>query len=697
MWQKTSFRKRLLGWFLFFTIFIILFTGINTWFFINERERVYSTIAQIDSFYIHFLYDSRIASRLIDDSKTDSAFHAFGKSSGFESLHKNYIANRRLLVDVERKLKIYPYSLIEASPALVAHYDSCYLMVEQIKGAMLYRGFKDWGIEGKMRERAHRLESYDELDLSQVLSLRRHEKDYIIRRDTAYVHKLRLLGTDISGNVARSKSVSPQLKKEILSTLNSYINLFDSLVYYDKLLGLHPREGIVFKFDRQVALYARQIKNLQQAAIDKKGQLLNKLTRRFITINLALIALAIWASMVISNRFTNPIVQLNYYISKFVRNGFVPKGRFPSISTHDEVGMLARNFGILQTEIVALINDFKSKVDDRTQEILFQKCEIEAQKQEIEAQRDELFAKNQLIEQHRETLIAQNRNMIDSLLFASKIQESLLPDSGAMQRAFPHSFTLFLPKDIVSGDFYWLHETTTDKGRVVLLAIADCTGHGVPGAFMSIVGHNALNHAVSVHGLTKPSDILNFLNRAVFDTLHHERNDGLIKNGMDIGVMAYYPNLARIEYAGAFIPLYHVSTNGSETVIEPDKIVIGRNEPSITGSTSGFTNHELTLRSGDWVFLSTDGYADQFGGPMGKKFKTRRFREMLLSIRDKKVMGVKDIVSSVFAQWKGEQEQVDDVLVFGMQYRKSRASGTNLLKGQGNEMLRKPNIKSISA
>jgi serine phosphatase RsbU (regulator of sigma subunit) len=207
-------------------------------------------------------------------------------------------------------------------------------------------------------------------------------------------------------------------------------------------------------------------------------------------------------------------------------------------------------------------------------------------------------------------------------------------------------------------------EVNHRKQRVILFAVADCTGHGVPGAFMSIVGHNGLTLAVRDYRLVSPASILTFLNSYVFDTLHHERESGFMKNGMDIGLMAYYTQEQRIDYSGAFIPLYHV-TAGVLHEIPGDKIVIGRKEGSIING-SGFSNHTISLTEGDCVYMATDGYADQFGGDCRTKYKNRQLRNLLKQVSTESVAKQKEIILSTHKDWKGNFMQIDDILVFGM-------------------------------
>ena len=216
---------------------------------------------------------------------------------------------------------------------------------------------------------------------------------------------------------------------------------------------------------------------------------------------------------------------------------------------------------------------------------------------------------------------------------------------------------LFKPKDIVSGDFYWFEKTKTAN----YFAAVDCTGHGVPGAFMSLVGANGLNTAVREHNIQEPAEILNRLNTFVSESLNKSHDKNQIRDGMDIALCAVdYENM-ELTYAGANIPLYLVRDE-EFTIIKADKIAIGSFEPN----SKKYSQHKLKLQKGDVIYLFSDGYADQFGGERGKKFLYNRFRQHLLSVHKKGMNEQRAYLESTMHEWQGSFEQVDDILVIGV-------------------------------
>jgi ligand-binding sensor domain-containing protein/serine phosphatase RsbU (regulator of sigma subunit) len=251
-----------------------------------------------------------------------------------------------------------------------------------------------------------------------------------------------------------------------------------------------------------------------------------------------------------------------------------------------------------------------------------------------------------------------NKDITASIRYAKRIQDAILPPDEYVKKYLPKTFILFKPKDIVSGDFYWLQ----DKKDQILFAAVDCTGHGVPGAFMSIVGHNAIDQIVKDQGLTKPSDILDALNKSVSDTLRQSNSeDNAVKDGMDLALCSFDRRTNVMEYAGAFNPFWMVR-NGEFMEIKADKFPIGNLKK---GENKKFTNHSIPLQKGDTIYVFSDGFADQFGGPSGKKFKYSSFRTLLLENQHLSMEEQGQLLNKTIEGWKGDLEQVDDILVIG--------------------------------
>ncbi len=296
--------------------------------------------------------------------------------------------------------------------------------------------------------------------------------------------------------------------------------------------------------------------------------------------------------------------------------------------------------------------------------------------------------KNIEIQKQKELVAEKNKEIIDSITYAKRLQDAILPSVEHIQKQLPQSFVLYKPKDIVAGDFYWMHVISKRSDeKSVLIAVADCTGHGVPGAMVSVVCANALNAAVKEFGLTEPAKILDKVNELVEETFGKSESE--VKDGMDISLLKIefvndHPDnkvpkgkliipkgqsLAdvveankkfNVQWAGANNPLWYIK-NGEWCEIKADKQPVGKFE-----NRKPFTNHSVQLKVTDSLFLISDGYADQFGGEQGKKMKNKFLKELLFKNSSQNCNSQKQILENEFESWKGQHEQVDDVCIIGI-------------------------------
>ncbi len=294
---------------------------------------------------------------------------------------------------------------------------------------------------------------------------------------------------------------------------------------------------------------------------------------------------------------------------------------------------------------LALVILFSIVVLNRLQVTRKQKLVIEEQKQEVENQKVLVEVKNQEI--------------TDSINYAKRIQSAILPPDKVVKEYLRESFILYKPKDIVAGDFYWMESvapTGKNKSTKVLFAAADCTGHGVPGAMVSVVCNNALNRSVREHGLTDPGKILDKTREIVIQEF--EKSDEEVKDGMDIALCSMEGK--KLQYAGAHNPLW-IIRNGEIVETKANKQPIGKFD-----NQTSYDRHSFDLEDGDTIYIFSDGYVDQFGGENGKKFKAKAFRELLLSIQKETMEEQKKSIDDRFNMWKGNLEQIDDVCVIGV-------------------------------
>ena len=249
-----------------------------------------------------------------------------------------------------------------------------------------------------------------------------------------------------------------------------------------------------------------------------------------------------------------------------------------------------------------------------------------------------------------------NRLITYSIEYALKIQNAILQSSNNLLKEGPEHFIYFKPKDIVSGDFYWFNKVDNK----IIFAVMDCTGHGVPGAFMSMLGITLLNEVVIRERIASPDKILNYLREKIIDTLGQT---GLVlenQDGMDGSIISLDQQKRVIEYSGANNPMFLIRNN------EITRIIADRMPLSYYGKMTDYSSHEIQLEKNDMVYLFTDGFADQFGGEHEKKFMVSSFKQLLLDIHEKSMTDQRQVLDSKFFEWKGDSEQIDDVLVVGI-------------------------------
>jgi serine phosphatase RsbU (regulator of sigma subunit) len=414
-------------------------------------------------------------------------------------------------------------------------------------------------------------------------------------------------------------------------------------------------------------------KQVSNTANDSMYKLFDFLKNLVIGLGIALIVISVIVAIITTKNIVDPIYRLKNVLVKLGRGVFPD---MPTSAGNDEIGEMSVAMnnvvdGLKRTKDFAqevgsgnFDTDYKplsskdslgkallkmrddlaenerfleEKVRQRTAEVVKQKEEIDIQKEQIE---------EYIIE------------VTDSIKYAQKIQEAILPPESYVRKLLPDSFIFYKPKDMVSGDFYWLGASEDE----VYFAAVDCTGHGVPGAFMSIIGYNQLKQALITTNNGTPAEILDHLNVGVSETLHQKDENSTSKDGMDVAICCLHHKTKELQYAGAFNPLY-LLRGGDIIQTKGDKFPIGS---FLDGETPNFTNNIIQLLEGDILYIFSDGYADQFGGPKGKKMMYKKFRDTLIANSHKDLSVQKDLLRDHLSDWMGDEEQVDDIIVIGV-------------------------------
>lgn len=460
--------------------------------------------------------------------------------------------------------------------------------------------------------------------------------------------------------------------KDILPSLESYQ---DAMVWLERN-ELAEEGGTLDEQMKKVLDSLDVLLELQEA---KRQQLSGGMIKSFdslkffvLYMGMALVAVGLLVAFLIIRGIVKPVQSLRLVLLSLGR-GVFPRTRLHA--TNDEIGEMSKALvglvdGLKRTtdfSHAVAAGDFEAEYKPLSEEDVLGHALIKMRdelgqrervlERKVQERTEEVVRQKEEVERQGRKVVELYKNVTDSIRYAKRLQESILPPERRIRELLPESFVYYRPKDIVSGDFYWFDQVR-DK---VIFAAVDCTGHGVPGAFMSLVGYNGLNQAVKEHGITRPSEVLRDLNRIAYDTLHKDRDQFLVRDGMDMALCALDRSRMVLEYAGANCPLYLVR-QGELLAFAPDKMPVGGFELG----NNGFTDHRIRLEPGDMVYVFSDGYPDQFGGERGKKYLYRRFRELLIRISGEPMDRQRELLNDELNNWRGPHDQVDDILVIGM-------------------------------
>jgi len=479
----------------------------------------------------------------------------------------------------------------------------------------------------------------------------------------------------LMNNVTKQLGIMFELHDQIKALLPSLESYRDPFIHMERT-GLAEEGGPI---DEQTKVVLAELDRLIELQERKRRELGGGMIRSFdslkfivLYMGVALVVIGLIVAFLIIRDIVAPVQRLRLILLSLGR-GVFPRAKVRT--TNDEIGDMGKALtslveGMRRTtdfSHAVAAGDFAADYQPLSEEdvlghaLLKMRDELGQRERILElkvAERtDEVVRQKEEVERQSRKVVELYKNVTDSIRYAKRLQDSILPTDRRMKELLPDAFVYYRPKDIVSGDFYWM-DNVQDR---VLFAAVDCTGHGVPGAFMSLIGHNGLNQAVKERQRSRPSEVLNELNRIAYQALHKDREQHLVRDGMDMALCSYDPAKRVLDFAGANCPLYLVR-DGVVIPFQADKSAIG----SFDRDGVSFSEHHIELQSGDMIYVFSDGYADQFGGAKGKKFLYRRFRELLVEISTQPTERQRMLLHDAFNAWRGAHEQVDDILVMGM-------------------------------
>ncbi len=528
----------------------------------------------------------------------------------------------------------------------------------------LYRkkGFKNYGLEGKMREHAHAL-----IDLKHetikifALSLRRHEKDFFLRKETEYLHQFNAVIKALINEVIDNPIYTSNERRVILNHIYYYNKYFNSIARIEKKLGFKNRDGVLYDenntFENILGLITECEVEITGAYLRKKESI--KKTTALLYVSL--FSFLLFTVLLFTNLLSNSVKHITGVFSNYVNSGFSLWDTKFKKSNIREFNMIFISFSEMAREINKYTNHFKDIVEARTLEINLQKEEIQNQQNKIESQYQSLLNLFKELENQSRELKLKNDEVQQSLRYAKHIQKALIPKQAEFKKFFSDVFVLSRAKDVISGDFH-LAFSLSDNNEIII-ATADCTGHGIPGALISMLGINSVQKIVHLMNVNDPGKLLHLVDKDFKTTLNSDLKKHEVYDGMDVAILKFNKSTKQLQYCNA---KYHMILirNGHLLPLEQLKYSIGYSHG--TSIPKVFETREIALEEGDSVYLFSDGFADQFGGPFNKKLKKNKLISLLLDNTSSGMKDQKSILKEYFMHWKGKLKQTDDVTVIGL-------------------------------
>ncbi|HAS44318.1 MAG TPA: hypothetical protein DCS93_27825 [Microscillaceae bacterium] len=644
----STIRAKLLASFFFFLVIILFISFVNIWFDWKE-QKINALLDRLSEINSDIQKSNKLEKGFFDYEIINSKFYISGNSRYLRNRAKT-IAHVKLHLDSLKKNE--RLGADDKVDKLMSKFASYEVVFAKMVKAYKERGFKDYGLVGKMREYIHYIEEYkDQLDLAKVLMVRRHEKDFIIRRDLRYTEKMAKTIRQLRENVAQ-RIKEPRLNAELLKTVDYYHDAFKKLVALDQRIGLNDQDGLRVELSKASGDLEAVITDFNRY-VHARASSLKKQNRILLSTVMVLgIGLMIFLAFFLTRILSRPIHRLSASIQAVVENDFSREVAFEKVFTNDEIGRLSKDFNFMLTKMQNSLDKVKKSSE------------------EIKRKRDLLLT---------------------SINYARKIQSAILPTEEEIRAFFPENFVIYSPMHVVSGDFYWIGK----RKKKLFLAVVDCTGHGVPGGFMSMIGNILLNEIIIQHKTFAPAQVLEQLDQEIHHALRQNQNlnnDGMdvslimvekIKNGIveeedadapvvdSLTILEELDNVVaaeqeeiqsfKVTFAGAKNSMFYCKDNDL-TEIKGTRRSIGGRRPLHKDS---FADHEIILDRGTNLYFTTDGLLDQHNQAR-KKFSKRRFVQIIKANKERSMPEQQEALKGVMFDYMGQEPQRDDITVVGV-------------------------------
>lgn len=658
-----------------FSLIVSIFLGV---FFVfinaqNETEKLES--------YIYTLQNTRIALLETNKIKEDIFISELINPNFYE--HSSSLQERKLNVSFNKVNKLI-HTLKKSKLTKENKFTGKIIYIENLLGKYnsnfkelihlhKIKGYKNYGLEGAMRDYAHEITDNKDTKITFLsLLLRKHEKDFLIRKDIVYISSFNAVLSDLVSYVFKHPKYTYEEKNKLYNLAYFYNKYFKQIARVENKIGTKGQKGLMHYSN---VLFENL--NSEIIRIEKQIEIINQQRKEKIKYRSAIVFILMLISVVIgvillTNAITGSVSKVTLTFNRYINSGFTDVPIEYNRSYIKEFDTIYIHFLKMAKEINSYTNYFKEKVYERTIEINKQKEEIQLQQKQIELQYSDLLKVNNDLIGQRQLLKDKNKDMVESLKYAKRIQKALLPKSNIYNKYFKDNFVYTKAKDLVSGDFNLIYsfksaiDNNAEAQNNVLFIAADCTGHGVPGAFISVLGLNSINKLVNLLNITDPGKLLDSLDADINHFLSIDKKDrDLLHDGMDISVFSFNVTTYELNYCIAKFNCMLIR----DSVVIPlssENYSIGYNITSIADKK--FHTKTIQLQPDDCLYLLSDGFSDQFGGPLNKKYKRKSLHDLIISIHKKPMKEQKMVLRKEHKDWKRHYTQTDDISIIGIRF-----------------------------
>lgn len=622
---QTIKSKLFFSFFVFFLIacFILL---ANYW-FNNRKDKTHQILITLSELNLSNEKTKNLELNFLIDETINPDFYKYKESEYLKERDRKIKEIRIYLSWLKENTELMSSKTQNQIDTLVALYNNYEVNFKKFVELTELRGFKDFGLEGKMRESIHKLESASKkynLDLAKLLMIRRHEKDFFLRKEPHYIEDV-VKAVEAFEKHIILKIITPAIEKYLITLLNNYRDSFLELIKSEEAIGFTNKTGVRNALITISDQIQREIQQLNDVVIHEVDNLNQQRALVGTLLIVSFVSLIIFLIFYITSILSRPIKKLSDSIHYVVENNFSQSVQVAKIKSKDELGRLSRDFAFMLSKM--------------------QESFVEIQN------------KSQKIEEKQKLLM-------DSINYAKKIQEAILPENEELNQYFGEYFLIYIPLHTVSGDFYWMNRV----GNKIFLAVVDCTGHGVPGAFMSMIGNTLMNKIVKEKQIHQPAQILEELDEEIKIALHQDISKN--NDGMDVSLCLIEGLLegnekVRITFSGAKNKLFFTQ-NGEIHKIKGTRRSIGGNISEKNDKSVLFEDHCIELEKGNYLYMGSDGFFDQ-PDERRKKFGMKKFVKILEDNQSLNLIGQRDKLLEELQNFNPQDHaQRDDITILGV-------------------------------